>query len=194
MDLVPYFLERHANIHGMNHRRLFEGLDGAGARARPRADVNSVAWCVWHIARCEDVGVNRVVRGSPQVLDTGQWAIKMGVSRRDIGTGMTDDEVSALSEQIDVDALRGYWAAVGAATQQVVRSLGPDVLQATVDAAALRSILAADGVIGPHAGWVEEFWQNHPRGWFLFHLGLTHNYQHIGEALVVRGMLGQRSR
>jgi hypothetical protein len=79
---------------------------------------------------------------------------------------MTDDEISALSEQIDVDALRGYWAAVGAATQQVVRSLGPDVLQATVDAAALRSILAADGVIGAH----------------------------IGEALVVRGMLGERSR
>jgi len=66
MDLVPYFVERHANIHGMNARRLFSELDDAGLRARPQPDLNSVAWCVWHMARCEDVGVNPVVRGTPQ--------------------------------------------------------------------------------------------------------------------------------
>jgi len=118
----------------------------------------------------------------------------MNVLRRDIGTGMTDAEVTELSERIDLAALCGYWSAVGEATQQAVRSLRPGVLEEIVDRTALQRLLAEDGLLGPHAGWVEEFWSDHPRGWFFFHLGLTHNYQHIGEALVVRSLLGQRSR
>jgi len=54
-------------------------------RVRPREDLNSLAWLMWHIARAEDIFVNVVFAGRPQVFDDG-WTGKLGVTRRDFGS------------------------------------------------------------------------------------------------------------
>src|SRR4051794_982203 len=145
------------------------------------------------MTRCEDVGVNRLVVDRPQVLDGDGWAGCLGVSLRDIGTGMADDEVAGFSERIDVSALLAYPAAVGRRTLDVLAGLDAMSLARPLDAAQLRRVIA-EGALGPNAGWVEEYWQDKTRGWCLAQLGLTHNYSHFGAALVVRGLLGYPGR
>ena len=58
MDIPHLFFERYDNL-----RRLMTRLPGeaeATWRARPHG-VNSIAWLVWHMARVEDCGLNRLV-------------------------------------------------------------------------------------------------------------------------------------
>jgi hypothetical protein len=41
---------------------------------------------------------------------------------------------------------------------------------------------------------MEPAYQGKAKGWFLGHLGLTHNYEHSAEACVISGLLGFRRR
>ena len=88
-------------------------------RVRPREDLNSLAWLMWHIARAEDIMVNQVLAGRGPVLDDG-WKRRLGIGRPDFGIGMTSAEVSDLTQQIDLGALRAYRDAVGLRTRDVV--------------------------------------------------------------------------
>ena len=99
-----------------------DGLTDAQIRLRPGDNLNSLAWLVWHMARCEDVAMNVAIADQPQVLDEG-WTTKLGVDRDDIGTGMTPREVATLSEQIDLDALLSYRHAVGRQTREVIAAI-----------------------------------------------------------------------
>jgi hypothetical protein len=101
---------------------LLRGMSEEQMRLSPRDDQNSVAWLLWHIARCEDVVVGAVLSSGGQVLDEG-WDLKMRVPNRDIGTGMTPAEVRELSQQIDIDALLAYRLTVGRRTHDLLRRL-----------------------------------------------------------------------
>src|SRR5436305_13797476 len=115
MDARDLFLDQHAGVQsaavGGNKmsaaERTFGGLSDAQMRARPREDLNSLAWLMWHIARAEDIMVNVFIAGRPQVFDD-TWAKRLGVSRRDFGIGMTSAEVSELTHALDPAALRGH--------------------------------------------------------------------------------------
>src|SRR5688572_28481905 len=95
---------------------LFQGLTDEQIRTSPHPAVNSIAWLVWHMARAEDTAVNRLVARRPPLISESEWPARLGVTRRDVGTAMTDDEVTDLSARIDLDGLRAYWRAVGERT------------------------------------------------------------------------------
>lgn len=61
------------------------------------------------MARCEDVAVNTLLRGGEEVLDRDAWLPRLGITSRHIGTGATVAEVAAISQTIDLAALRAYW-------------------------------------------------------------------------------------
>jgi hypothetical protein len=193
MDALEFFLLRYDSLHGRNETNLVAGLTDDQLRSSPQPGINSIIWLLWHMTRCEDVGVNRLVADRPQVLDGDGWMDYLGVSLRDIGTGMADEEVASFSSGVDVPALLAYRAAVGQRTLDVVGALDSRVLTQPLDRMHLRHIIA-EGVLGPNAAWVEEFWQDKTRGWCLAQLGLTHNHSHFGEAFLVRGLLGYRRR
>src|SRR5919199_4027832 len=154
MDALEFFWLRRHNLPAAGTDLL--GIPDALLRARPHG-LPSIAWLLWHISRCEDVGVNRIVVDRCQVLDEASWVDRLQVPRRDIGTEMTDSEVDTLSATIDVSALRGYWQAVTERTAQVVRALRPEDLDAPVGSDELRRLAADEGVITMRAAWVEEF-------------------------------------
>jgi hypothetical protein len=129
--------------------RVLGGLTEADLRARPAEGVNSIVWLLWHMARTEDASVNLVVAHRPQVLDD-DWVHRLGVPWRHIGTGMTDDEVSELTRQVDVAAVRAYRDAVGRRTREVVRALAPAAWNEPVTAADTARAAAA-GAFGPRA-------------------------------------------
>src|SRR5262249_31533765 len=132
MDAIGFFLERYGHLEAGLGR--LDDLDEGRWRARPHG-LNSIAWLVWHMARAEDAGVNRIGAEQPQVLDEQNWLGRLGIERRDAGRGMASAEVDALSERIDVEALRAYWRAVTARTRQVVGGLAPEDLDTLVPGA-----------------------------------------------------------
>jgi hypothetical protein len=194
MDATDFFLLRYAQIHQqVLTDAAIAHLSAAQLRGRPHARANTVAWLIWHMARIEDVGVNRFVIDGSQVLDDG-WLERLGVGRRDVGTGMTDAEVDELSARIDLDALRGYWEAVARRTPEVVAGVRESDLGALVPPERVRRVAGAEGAVAPGAEWLTEFWANgRSRGWVLAQTPLLHVYGHYFEARTVAGLWGEKS-
>src|SRR4051812_9840062 len=108
MGMLELFLRFHEGNGGIPDRpmdRLFDMLSEEQLRCRPHPVVNSIAWIVFHISRAEDTGVNRYVVDLPQVFDGGDWGRRMNIEIRHHGYGMSDREVTALSQHIDLPAL-----------------------------------------------------------------------------------------
>jgi hypothetical protein len=150
MNAVQCFLPLHEQMHtGIVNR--FRDLTDDQMRFRPHPQINSIAWLLWHIARSEDMGVNRLIANRPDVLTGDGWVSRLNLLRRDMGTGMTDDEVTEFSARVNTVALRAYSAAVGQKTQEVVRGLPAEAWDGVPDPSHIRRVLVEEGVIGPNA-------------------------------------------
>jgi hypothetical protein len=194
MDALALLRLRYDAIHGQFVDDLFAGATDAQLRQRPHG-LNSVVWLVWHAIRVEDAAVSRFVADHPQVLEEGDWRRRLGVERRDVGSGMTGDDVAALSARVDVAALRDYVRAVAERTRSVTRDLAPAAWEEIVRPERVRRVVADEGLLVDAGRWVEEFWaRGHPRGWYLLQTGLLHPYGHWFDATVTRGQLGLGGR
>ena len=191
MNAAQFFLLRYEPLHGIMTDRVLAELTDAQLRARPHGQ-NSIAWLLWHVARAEDIGVNAFACDRPQVFDEGDWGKRIDSGRRDLGTSMTSDEVTAFSTRADLGALRDYWRAVGDHTIEIVRRDSDRGWEEPVDLARMRHIIRETGDFGPRVDGnrVETFYAGMTRGWAFGHMALTHTFAHFGEATVVRGMLG----
>lgn len=196
MDARDLFLEQHAAMHsaavGGNKmsaaERAFAGLTDGQMRVRPREDLNSLAWLMWHIARVEDVLVNVVVVGQPQVFEDG-WAKRLGVSRPDFGTGMTSPEVTELTRQIELGALREYRDAVGRRTRELIGGFKPQDWEGQVTAEAVERA-AGIGAFGVRREALTKAFPGRPRTALLSGIALFHSAGHMGEAATVRAAGG----
>lgn len=158
MDVLDFVRVRYAEVHGRVVSDLLERLTEPELRRRPHPGVNTIAWLVWHSARIEDVGMNRFVGDRPQVLEDG-WLERLRTPRRDVGTGMNDADVDALSASIDLPALRGYWDAV---THRTLDLLAGDLrrvdLEVTVSAERVEQVAFGEGAVAREAAWLAKFW------------------------------------
>ena len=198
MDLIRFFLDLHAVTHApevsgaSGAERWLSGLSDEQLRRRPGPGLNSIVWLLWHMARTEDVAVNLVVAARAQVLDNA-WARAMNLARRDMGTGMTSDEVAELSERANIVEVRRYRAAVGARTREVVRGLRADVWAEVLTVADTTRAVDA-GAFGPSDEWIAGVghrpWQGHTRALQLGQSAIRHNTAHIGEAVTLRSLPG----
>jgi hypothetical protein len=192
MDIRELFLDQHAAMHspavGGNKmsqaERAFAGLTDEQMRVRPREDLNSLAWLMWHIARAEDIIVNQALAGRPQVFDEA-WMKRLGISRPDFGIGMTSPEVSELSRQIDVGALREYRDAVGRRTREVVGGFTAQDWDGAVAPEGVERA-AADGGFGARTDALKKAFPGRPRSAVLSGIALFHSAGHMGEAATVR--------
>lgn len=168
--------------------RALDKLTEAQLRLRPAPGMNSIAWCFWHIARAEDLFVNVALAGQPQSLDDA-WRKRLGVDRRDIGTGMTADEVAALTDAIDVTALREYRDAAGRRTREVIAALPASGWEGQVGAEAMKRAAEA-GAFAPAGAWLEQVFASFPRAAALAGITVSHCAQHIGETFTIRSLGG----
>jgi uncharacterized damage-inducible protein DinB len=191
MDALALFLHFHQNLPKRAIPRLFERLSEQQMRTRPHPAVNSIAWLIWHMARVEDAGISRLVAAQPQLFEEEAWGDRLGVPFRHHGTGMTTQEVTELSQTLDLAALRAYYDAVNARTVEVVQTLSSTQLDTPNDFTYLRQVLFEEGMLHPNVAWKPPFpYQDQPRGTLLFHFGVTHNYGHCYEACTVCSLLG----
>ena len=194
MNAAEFFLVHHGRLHAAGvaepasmWERVYGGVTDEQLRARP-AGMNSLAWLLWHTARTEDVNMNLVITAGHQVFDDG-WSKRLGIGRVDIGTGMTDAEVTDLSRRLDLAAARAYRTAVGKRTREIVSKLRVGAWDEIVTPLDVNRAVAA-GAFGPRAGWVEKLWQGVTKANRLGATAITHNAMHLGEAVAVRGQLG----
>jgi DinB family protein len=193
MDAIGFLLLRYRDIHGGLIDGLISELPEAHLRGRPHAGVNTIAWLLWHSARIEDVALNRFLADRPQVLSDG-WLERLGVGRRDVGTGMNDAEVDELSAGIDLVALRGYRDAVTARTLAVIETLRGLDLEAPVPGERVKAVVLSEDAVAPGAEWLTEFWAGgRSRAWILAQTALLHPFGHYYEARVTAGLWGARS-
>ena len=191
MNTIQFFL--------LHHNRLYFEPSGILKRISGLSDkqlrlcqhnLNSIAWILWHMARCEDFAINRIIIGKDQVFDTDNFAGRFNVSRRDIGTSMSYDEVISLSNQIDLDSLREYSVAVATKTQKVIQKLPSEQLNQLPNSVYLNKVLFEEGALKKNSEWVAEHYSNKSKGWFLGHLGLTHPRGHLGQIILLRKLIG----
>jgi len=192
MDARDLFLDQHAAVHsaavGGNKmsaaERTFGGVTDDQMRVRPREDLNSLAWLLWHIARAEDIFLNTIIAGRVQVFEDG-WAKRLGITRRDFGIGMTKDEVTALSAQIDIGNLRQYRDAVGLRTREIVGSFKPTDWGGQLTSESLQRA-ATEGAFGTRTEQMVKAFSDRPRIPVLSGIALFHPSGHMGEAATVR--------
>jgi hypothetical protein len=196
MDAKDLFLAQHAAVQSVAvggnpasaAERAFAGLSDEQMRVRPREDLNSLAWLMWHIARAEDIMVNVLIAGRAQVYDDA-WRKRLGVSRRDFGIGMTSPEVTELTTAVDLAALREYRDAVGRRTREIVGNF-KDADWGGQFAAPAVETAAAQGAFGTRAEQMVKAFTGRPRSAVLSGIALFHPAGHLGEAVTVRGAGG----
>lgn len=197
MDFRDLYLTQHARAHSATMAGgtpsaqdiALKDLTAEQIRSRPQAGLNSMAWVLWHHSRSEDIGVNVIIAERPQVWDEGEWSAKVNVARRDLGSGMTYEEVDTFNAQVNVEALLAYREAVGRRTQAVVRELRLEVLAEPIDAAVIAQLYKA-GAFAPQAEFVARRWQGKAKEYTLMQTVLAHAFVHMGECEVLRGLLG----
>jgi hypothetical protein len=199
VNITELYLRDHARVHsnkvgeaeaGMYLEDIvLGGLTDEQVRARPNG-MNSLAWVIFHMARSEDIGVNVLVSGKPQVFDDG-WAPRLGLDFTHIGTGMSDDEVAGFTATLNIAELREYRASVGQRTREIVSAMRPEEWDEILGPEAMERMKAAGG-IGPNAGWLEGVFGGKSKALIMSHVGTGHNFWHLGEAMTLRSLAGMR--
>lgn len=191
---IALFLSQHAMVHasGMAQTELatFEdeiwpGLSEQAIRSIPLKYDHSIAWVIWHIARIEDITMNQLVAGSPQILDRDEWFTRMKVSARDTGNALDGEGVAALSAAIDIEALRAYRLAVGLQTRAVVQGLQPEEMKRKVSSARLKQLLN-EGIVVEAASGLLDYWGGLTIAGLLLMPPTRHNFVHLNEALRIK--------
>lgn len=111
------------------HRALADACNGTYEQLHfvPPNGSHSIAWCLWHTARVEDLIINARSRRAPQVWNK-QLADRCGLPFEGMGTGMSDEDATRLTIK-DMDTFREYQQAVWTQTDDYLSSLTPEELE-----------------------------------------------------------------
>lgn len=204
-DAMLLFFNQHASLHTAQNRTekmgdrftefwsfkdaILDDLSEEQFRRIPENCEHSIVWCIWHLARIEDVAMNVLVADSPQVFMQAGWQERMGVPFRDCGNEMDDGDLLELSMEIDLQALCDYRAAVGFRTRQITAQLKESDLKERVDPIRIQRVLDEGAILEASRG-ITDYWSRRDIAGLLLMPASRHNLVHLGEAL----QLKQRKR
>lgn len=145
-----------------------EGLTDEQLHFVPEGQSHSIAWCMWHGARIEDLFFQQMFQGQPAEWDAGGWAAKTGLPEKGFGTGQSNEEAHDI-RITDLAAFQAYQDAVAARSMAFLDGLD--------DAGLTREIKLRDKTetIGESIN---------------LHL-VIHLNGHRGEINLLRGMMGK---
>lgn len=188
---MALFVQQHAAMHSAKvtpglpwsfEDEVLDDMTEAQIRRIPQACDYSVAWHLWHLARIEDITMNLLLAGRPQLFTREGWQARLNAPVVDTGNAMTQAEVAALSAALDVTALREYRAAVGRETRESVTGLAPEAFKQMVAPARLQQVLDEGAVLEAARGIVE-YWGRRTLAELLLMPPTRHNLVHLNEAL-----------
>ena len=111
-----------------NVTKALDGLTQQEVAWSPKTDCNSIAFILWHMTRVEDMFVNRMIQGKPELYET-TWQAKLGTPVGDSGGGgrYTLEQLQAWPVP-KLDVLQGYRNAVREGTLALLKALTPSKL------------------------------------------------------------------
>jgi hypothetical protein len=188
---MALFVQQHAALHSAKlmpgipwsfEDEVLDDMTEAHIRRIPRNCDYSVAWHIWHLARIEDITMNLLLAGKPQLFVREGWQARLNAPVVDTGNAMNKDEVAALSEVLDLAALREYRVAVGRETRANVTGLAPEMFKRKVDPARLQQVLD-EGAVIPAARGIVDYWSRRTLAELLLMPPTRHNLVHLNMAL-----------
>jgi DinB superfamily len=191
---IQLFLRQHAMLHSAKmaqtepwsfEDQVFSDMPEEQVRRIPRSCDHSVAWLIWHIARCEDITMNLLVAGSPQILRRDNWLEQMKITICDTGNAMDEKDVADLSNAIDIEALRAYRLAIGRRTRDIVKQLQPEELKQKVEPSRLQQV-RDEGAVVEAASGIVDYWGKRNIAGLLLMPATRHNLVHLNEALQLK--------
>jgi hypothetical protein len=191
---IRLFLSQHAMLHSakMAHTEswsfedeVLNDMPEEQIRRIPQGVEHSVAWLIWHIARCEDITMNLLVAGSSQTLHRDDWLEQMKIAVCDTGNAMDEAGVANFSSAIDIEALRAYRLAVGRRTREVVKQLQPAELKQKVEPSRLQRVMDEGAVVEAARG-IADYWGKRNIAGLLLMPATRHNLIHLNEALQLK--------
>jgi len=187
---IGLFLEHHAMVHSEKMSQtglcsfedeVLDGLTEADIRNIPENEEHSIAWVIWHITRIEDVTMNFLVAGSPQLLNQENWLEKMKVNSHETGNALDTAGIADLSATIDIGALRAYRISVGNRTREIVKKLQPDDFKQKVLRTRLEQVMK-EGAVVEATRWLTDYWGKKTIAGLLLMPPTRHNFIHLNEA------------
>ena len=163
-------------------------------RMRPHADMNSLVWSIWHAIRSEDACISRFVVPKVQVLTAGNWNAHLGVPYTGDGFGMSSDDVTHLSQTVDIVALAAYGQAVATQSALCVQSVTTWDLTVPFTPAEVESVCAtyAD-LAGDDVAGTAQYMGSMSKGAYLLKHLYGHTQYHLGEMSAIDGQVpGER--
>ena len=191
---IQMFLDVHAQLHSAQISQtnlwsfedaVLDDLPEEIWRRIPQNCEHSIAWCIWHIARIEDMTMNLLVAGTPQLFLRDGWMKRLRINDRSSGNAMDITAVEKLSNAIDVEALREYRTTVGRRTREIVRQLQPEDLKQKTDPARLQKVLDEGAVVEEAIG-VVEYWGKRTIAGLLLMPPTRHCLVHLNETLTLK--------
>lgn len=194
---IELFLSQHALVHARRmansalwsfEDEAWEETDEEMVRQIPRGEEHSMVWTLWHLARIEDVTMNLLVAGSPQLLHRDGWLERLKVKACDTGNATDTAGVVEISATLDVAVLRDYRVAVGRRTRAIVQGLTPHALQKKVAPDRIQRI-TEEGAVVAAAQEVIDYWSKRTVAGLLLMPPTRHNFIHLNEALRLKQKL-----
>jgi hypothetical protein len=191
---LELFLTQHAMLHeevmsqsglASFEDEIWEGLDDTAARCVPSKFEHSIVWCIWHATRCEDITMNLLVAGTPQLLLRNSWFKLMKVPARDTGNVMDTGEMADFSACIDIPALRAYRLSVGRRTREIVQALQPGEFKRKTDPVRLQRVLTEGAVLASQQ-WLINYWSRLTVAGLLLMPPTRHTLVHLNEAMRIK--------
>jgi uncharacterized damage-inducible protein DinB len=72
-----------------------KGLSQDEITWRPKEHSNSIAFLLWHVARAEDLWINKILLGEMDVYEAGGWHKKFGTPAQDSGFGYDVEKLNS---------------------------------------------------------------------------------------------------
>ncbi len=194
-DALKMFMEQHAMVHSAGMAQtggpsfedeVLNDMTGEQMRRIPQGSEHSVAWLIWHMARIEDVAMNLLVAGEPQIFKRDKWFERLQTGYRNTGNAMEEEDVASLSATVDLVELRAYRLAVGRRTREIVEGLRPEQLKQKVNPARLQLALD-EGAVLPEAQGLIDYWGRRTVAGLLLMPPTRHNFIHLNEAQRLKG-------
>jgi hypothetical protein len=205
-DAIRKFLELHAQLHSREmlektgceiqlwsyEDAILENFPDPLIRAIPQNFDHSIAWCLWHIARIEDIVMNILVTDTQQILFKENWTERLGIPFRDTGNEMGPQDINALSTSINILALKSYRAAVGIRTREIVNALEPIDLKKKVDLHRIQKV-KDQGALTEAAYGIADYWSRRNIAGLLLMPATRHNLVHLNESFRIKQKLKKQN-
>ena len=114
--------------------RALDGLTQEEFGWSPGEECNSIAFILWHVARVEDIFVQRHCQGKGELYETEGWREKLGIPARDTGHGYLESGYGYTVERLknwpvpEMETLKGYADSMRNQTLTFLESLSSEKL------------------------------------------------------------------